>query len=225
MVMDPSLRRNLSSEIFPRVYFSLPNEIERIVSSSPVEKTLSVDLFPSKTEGSAGGFSWSIQMSKGVASQSLTLKISSIGGSHFKVSLCENLLSETLEFPFLRFHLCSEDAQHLHDTPQFRKRLPSGGTEKLEKFLESKQVIPRRTHALIGQIMLQNYYSVQCDWVYFGVAKGDGRFAADQMVELNNRMLMWDVDELPENFDDLEDDDHDGDDEEMRELSDEDYVD
>ena len=87
--------------------------------------------------------------------------------------------------------------------------------EKLEKFLESKQAIPRLTHALIGQIMLQNYYSVQCDWVYFGVAKGAGTFAADQMVDLNNRMLMWEVDELPKNIDDLEDDDHDGDDEEM----------
>eukprot|EP00009_Paramoeba_aestuarina_P001539 CAMPEP_0201515104 /NCGR_PEP_ID=MMETSP0161_2-20130828/6760_1 /ASSEMBLY_ACC=CAM_ASM_000251 /TAXON_ID=180227 /ORGANISM="Neoparamoeba aestuarina, Strain SoJaBio B1-5/56/2" /LENGTH=86 /DNA_ID=CAMNT_0047911831 /DNA_START=466 /DNA_END=723 /DNA_ORIENTATION=- len=66
--------------------------------------------------------------------------------------------------------------------------------------------------------MFRNYYSVQCDWVYFGVAKGAGLFAAQQMVELNTRMLMWDDEDLPDKFDDLEEDDHDGDDASSDEL-------
>ena len=50
-------------------------------------------LFPSTEE--VGEYVWSIHTSKGVTSQSLTLKISSV--SPFQVSLCSNLLCESLQ--------------------------------------------------------------------------------------------------------------------------------
>ena len=177
-------------------------------------------LFPSSKE--VGECVWSIHTSKGVASQSLTLKISSV--SPFQVSLCSNLLCESLQIPFLRFHLCFEDIQHLNDTPELRERLRSSCLQNIRNFLGSTARTPRRTHGLIGQTILQHYLSVQYDQVYFGVKFGD--FSKERILKLNELMFALDNDEeLPENFDDLEDDDHDGDDEEMTEMSDEDYVD
>lgn len=178
---------------------------------------LSVD-FPPKS------FHWQIASSTGVSSQCLCLKITAKVGE-IPVTLCKDLLkadqtgiSTAFQVRFLRFHLCSEDLRDILETEHVLQILFPQYEETIREFISLGHVIPRRTHALLGQELLSQYSSFQHGKV---IAVVDPRHfllcSWEQITDLEGYIFAHEA-TLPENFNDLEDEDHEGDDEEFYEL-------
>jgi len=171
------------------------------------------------------GFLWEISNSKGVQAKSLTLRIKVANGT-IPISLCKDLLPPSIPgvgFSYLRFHLCSEDVAEILKKPDMY-----GMQDHDLKVLQAWTTpIKRRNHALLGQILLywngcasfqhQEMFAVVLHAVFPLVQGWD---LLTQLDQIARRSVS-----LPEKFDDLEDEDHDGDDEEIFCLHDEDYED
>jgi len=156
-------------------------------------------------------YHWLVSGSKGVgALNSLVLMIK----PHDATETINATLHGNVSFqvPYLRFHLCYEDATELQSIAEIQ-------TDKLDNWLEVIASVrklgvacgTRRTHALIGQMFLQAYCCVQISELFMVL---DTTFP---LVKLQNVLFHLQVEANYEaaqimEFNDLEDDDHDGDD-------------
>ncbi|CAB9524316.1 expressed unknown protein [Seminavis robusta] len=145
-------------------------------------------------------FTWQIFCSGGTP----TLVISRIDG----LSLGSVVLAgrQVIELPFLRFHLGSVSAQAM----VAHERLDEDESAKLDSFLLQlgpNHILPERQHVLIGQTVLSKTYSLQAGKMLFIMRKG-------YLPVRDDLVAAWNVVknlEKPVGFDDLVDDDHDGD--------------
>jgi len=108
-------------------------------------------------------FVWSVGGSKGVgAVHSPTLVLKPLGSEPkqtFSVSLGQDVFQNTFELPFLRFHVCYEDAKTLNSTAHVigkQNLVPFiSKVETLQKAIPNLEIAERRYHALIGQAILR----------------------------------------------------------------------
>jgi len=174
-------------------------------------------------------YMWEIGTSQGVQSQSLTLKIKPRAGT-IPVQLCQDLFQNTspsITLPYLRFHLCDEDVVMLCTEKSLAGVISSHYLSKINDFKSKNTISPnRRTHVLLGQKILGNYSCIQHGEV---IAVVDSmKFVPKNIWYTTTQLeefLKTVTSALPDNFDDLEDDDHDGNDEEVYELGDDEFVD
>ncbi len=174
-------------------------------------------------------YKWTISTSKGVSSKSQTLIIAHRVSPTIPIQLCVDLFPPgrqppPCQVPFLRFHLCDADLKSLLEKVDL---LNNTEEARILDFKTKNPVkVERRTHALLGQGLLTNFSYIQHGKIAVIVdptkyALQDGWLSISRLEDyLDSKIAL-----LPERFDDLEDEDHDGDDEDMYELSEEDYVD
>jgi len=108
-------------------------------------------------------FNWQIGGSKGVgALHSPTLMIKPLPQETkqtITVSLGQDVFTNTFELPFLRFHVCYDDAKQLNSIDRvigkdiLQKFIST--VENLQKVCPSISIAERRTHALVGQAILR----------------------------------------------------------------------
>lgn len=160
-------------------------------------------------------YDWTVSLSRGtgaVRSPTLTIKsklLPSIGD--MKLSL----MSSSVPLLRLRFHMTKQASQLLLG----KEKIDDNGKAILRDFIvavgdgESKV----RTHVLLGQLFLASYVSVQSNPVFMICEKS---YNGPLQEDLN---AVWDIVkpmvDAFENFHDLEDEDHDGDDSEDNRLS------
>lgn len=114
-------------------------------------------------------YDWEIGRSKGVASHSLTLRITHcLLGSSIDVNLCKDLLLDeqtVCKIDFLRFHLCLEDIVDLSQNGMIYDSLGETSKGLIDASLKATRASDynhdgsRRTHALLGQAVLRNLTS------------------------------------------------------------------
>ena len=150
-------------------------------------------------------FSWEILWSEEPgAVHSPTLIINRIDG----VAVGNIVLSgrHVAECMYLRFHLGSESAQMLINHP----RLDSNESQKLQGFLDKLgegHSSPERTQVFLGQAVLSKFYSFQAGKMFLLLKKGHLP-VRDDLIAAWNLIKNF---EKPEGFNDLVDEDHDGD--------------
>ena len=160
-------------------------------------------------------YQWKIWSSKGstgggIHARTLLLKITRGGGTHAVGTMTlagnENLMA----LPFLRFHLGSASVRSLLQNNNNNKLNPTD-TQKLRDFLSAMgdTEAPERRHGLLGQIYLKTVLSLQLDGLLL-MCDSTERFPTRADLEIVERILLPLRGDFPE-FDDLEDDDHDGD--------------
>jgi hypothetical protein len=179
-----------------------------------------------------GSFFWDVGNSHGVAPKSLTLKISSaVPGNRITINLCSDILrpEKSYEVDFLKFHLCLEDAVAIRGDPSFFDNLLENGRKVIGEFLQAPPAHngTRRTHALLGQAVLQNLICIQHGSVCLAVEPQHFELTWDKL-RLIERFVIGassDTLTLPDRFDDLEGEDHEGDDEDYCLADDDDLSD
>lgn len=160
---------------------------------------------------------WAIGRSNGVAATSLTLQVSH-KAELFKVNLCKDMkdvaASEDFSVEYLRFHLCFEDARELCDPSKkahvLYQCMPAKYQIMLQEFVTGAIPSRRRTHGLLGQSFLSDplITTAQQRGIQVGL-----------VTQLHRSLDLFSIQDFekfivstPDNFDDLEDDDHIGDD-------------
>ena len=152
-----------------------------------------------------GIYSWDILTSTGTdAVHSPTLVISRIDG----IPVGEIVLGgrSIMDTTYLRFHLGSESAKLLVSNP----RLGEDETSVLRSFLAELgdgNVSRERKYVLLGQTVLKNLYSLQAGKMFLIMKRGCLP-VRDDLITTWNVIKNF---EKPANFDDLVDEDHDGD--------------
>jgi hypothetical protein len=161
-------------------------------------------------------YEWKIRSSRGIGGiNSRTLKITRDGGAQPVGTMTLAGNENRMSLPFLRFHLGSDSVRALLENN--RHKLNETDTQKLRDFLTAMgdTEAPERRHALLGQLYLKCVVSLQIDGL---ILMGDkSRFPTPADVNAVERILMPLRNDFPE-FDDLEDDDHDGDEEDCFEF-------
>jgi hypothetical protein len=165
-------------------------------------------------------FQWKIQTSSGVASLNSPVLVIRSQVGEIDVCLAQDLGGPVVKMPYLRFHLCVEDAHEL--VALSPSPLISTEIDELNKFISlvsaikaqypDLKIAERRKHALLGQWVIGKYPSIQIGPICFLV---DNTFDWSQVLKVAS-----DLDKLGEQalqnygseFDDLEDEDHDEDD-------------
>jgi len=179
-------------------------------------------LLPYKQEAQSlfGGsqFQWRIGLSRGSGGiHSPTLKATRRAYTIGAMSLAGS--DPLLDLPYLRFHLGTASVQALLASNVLTSTLTEGDRGKLTTFLQTMGplVSPERRHVLLGQVYLKHVLSLQVEGV---LLMGDPEcFPTRANYNTVARLLLPLRDDFPE-FDDLEDEDHDGDDEECYEHED-----
>jgi len=165
-------------------------------------------------------YSWTIANSKGVQARSLTLEVAPKplfnAPTQITIQLCRNFLDTSCPVQKLRFHVCNDDCAPL----LAGNMLPQTEKNKIITFQTKNSLhVPRRSHALIGQGILSqdSYASIQLRSGFIVVTTTKFALTSWQdIMELNLFLGSEEVqDLLPDNFEDLEDEDHDGIDEEL----------
>jgi hypothetical protein len=162
----------------------------------------------------AGLYDWTISQSRGTgAVHSPVLKIKSPIGSKFDIRLGGNNMP--FQIPFLRFHLGKQAADLLRSHDAFRTMLDESCQGALADFSVSlgEAHAPERRLVLLGQSFLAEVFSAQlADITVFldlrrwqSVASGLPLVFANKTREAQTLVPSF------EGFDDLEDEDHDGD--------------
>ena len=168
-------------------------------------------LLPFKEEAialfDADHYQWKIAQSRGTgAVKSPTLIITLTGGVSSLGSMSLAGSGPLLQLTRLRFHLGSESARRLSS----HAKLTDNGRETLTRFLSlmGNRVSPERQHVLLGQAYLKGVLSLQLGGIFI---MGDAR-TFPTLADYNrvSELLEPLRDDFPE-FDDLEDEDHDGD--------------
>ena len=160
-------------------------------------------------------YAWTVSTSSGIgaiSSPTLTIK------SKFLPDVGElklSLMSHSVPLPRLRFHVTKEAARLLLEM----EKIDDGEKTILRTFLDAlgESESKLRTHVLLGQLFLSNYLSVQSNPVFMICEKSyNGPLQEDLLT-------VWEIVkpliDTFENFHDLEDEDHDGDDNEEKRLS------
>jgi hypothetical protein len=160
-------------------------------------------------------YQWIVSSSRGTGSvHSPVLKVK----KHFGNFPCTLAGKEQPPFTMLRFHLGSQAANQLLNTPELRQMLDGRCVEKLNDFLGQlrNRVALERTYALLGQSYLSHVMYCQMDDV--AIALSTNFQGTENIVHIMGRYkqkLLPLVDAF-EGFHDLEDDDGDEDEEEYR---------
>ena len=147
--------------------------------------------------------------SSNVGGHSPVLHIERKDGSKFDVKLCQDLVSspEVLTLPRLRFSLCSADIQTILQESDLSARLSKYGLVRLIEDKTSHPKRARRTHALLGQTVISNTSSVRYSNVEFFVV--NQQYPLTDWVTLHEDTLkLLEQINLPESFDEWEDDDN-----------------
>lgn len=167
-----------------------------------------LDIFPLESHR------WQALTSNGVNGPGITLKVRHFAHD-FQAILCQDIQNPenptSLNLPMLRFHLCSEDATQLvRGHPLFGALSPQGQSI-IRSFVQNStsSSSTRRTHALVGQSLLSN------DLIFTIQHRGiKAAFITDMFPTIDIRQIQ-DLDSFivstPDNFDDLEDEEHEGD--------------
>jgi len=173
-------------------------------------------------------FVWSINASRGTGSlHASTLHIKGkAGGNTIPIRLMADLLPKAPTFyvGYLRFHLCYEDAQELLDLAPQSTPLREPYQKNLRELIgrvnalrdhDSACVTERRTHALLGQSVIgqDNFAAIQHRGIFTLVDAATFSWDRylDQLADIEAVRSRIDTRE----YNDLEDDDHDGDDEDI----------
>jgi len=149
-------------------------------------------------------FSWEILWSRGTgAIHSPALVIHRIDGLNVGKLVLGG--RNIMEVPFLRFHLGRDSATSLLENPL----LVDSEKQKLRDFLAElgEATAVERRHVLLGQSVLSKLYSLQAGKMFLVLKKG-------YLPVRDDLVNAWSIIrglEKPEGFDDLEDEDHDGD--------------
>jgi len=167
-------------------------------------------------------FKWKIRSSLGVASQSLTLIISARDQSKkFAIELCRDIRVDCVSHcDSIRFHLSNAVMSELKNCTY----LTGVDRQKLTNFVQSGFKSRERKHALLGQAVMKYYPSIQYQSLYV-IFHSEKHRILDlyDITYIDTFIEEWA--ELPEGFDDLEDEDHDGDDEDAYLFGPDDYID
>jgi hypothetical protein len=162
------------------------------------------------TRFTGADFAWKINYSRGVgAVKSPTLVVRKLSTASF----CEVVLAGSdplLSTNSMRFHLGTQSATTLST----HGKLSSGNRAKLAEFLDAMGgiVSDERRHVLLGQQLLQTVVSIQRGPLYL-MCDFDLPFPTLQEVAAVEQLVEPLLEEFEE-FDDLEDEDHDIDDDE-----------
>ena len=152
-------------------------------------------------------YKWKISQSKGTgAFKSPTLIIKITGGVSSLGSMSLAGSAPLLELNRLRFHLGTESARLLST----HAKIDDNGRTILTTFLSQmgNQISPERRHVLLGQAYLKNVLSLQLGGIFM---MGDPSvFPTNSDYNRVEGLLEPLREDFPE-FDDLEDEDHDGD--------------
>ena len=144
----------------------------------------------------------------GIASSSFTLMINSMDGLKFPVKLCQDFFCLSFSLEFLRFHLCSEDFDLLTKNPKFNFLVKTYLLNSNNN--DTSTIIKRRHHALIGQDALTSGHAmVQVGKILAIVDHKNFDLDWYQIQKLEAVVVARSPHLLPDNFNDLEDEDHD----------------
>lgn len=158
-------------------------------------------------------FTWSVsQSSRGVVHPPV-LKIKSLIGFEFPVKL--NGKELPLRIPYLRFHLGKAAASFVRGHELYYRKLGDGCKEALDCFLThlGEMDAPERRHVLLGQSVIGQVFSAQLGDITIFLDKTKWHSLAPKLPDLfasctrDAQTLIQSY----EGFDDLEEEDHDGD--------------
>jgi hypothetical protein len=159
-------------------------------------------------------FIWSVSQSMGTGVvHSPVLKIKSRISFEFPVEL--NGKELPVRIPFLRFHLGKASASFVRVHESYYRQLGEGCKEALDRFLTDlgEMDAPERRHVLLGQSFIGQVFSAQLGDITIFLDKTRWHLLAPRLPDLfalctvNAETLVQSY----EGFDDLEDEDHDGD--------------
>jgi hypothetical protein len=161
-----------------------------------------------------GRFAWSVSQSMGTGVvHSPVLKIK----SHIRVKFPVKLNGKALpiHIPFLRFHLGKSSARFLRDHEPYCRLLGDSCKEALALFLTNlgEMDAPERRHVLLGQSFIGQVFSAQLGDITIFLDEAKWHLLAPKLPDLfasctrDAQTLVQSY----EGFDDLEDEDHDGD--------------
>jgi len=163
-------------------------------------------------------YKWEIASPKRAQGGLLSLKISSKRTPDIPIQLCQDFkVKSTCCVPFLRFHICSEDIEELLALPDLENDLK----DCIRNFGSELPAI-RRTHALLGQVILDRYTSIQHRGVLAIIdpAKFTEAISWEVIISWDDVVSTVRNEILPDNFEELEDEDHAPDDDEGLEKDD-----
>jgi len=120
-----------------------------------------------------------------------------------------------VSIPFLRFHLGKESARFLRDHEPYYEQLGDSCKEALALFLKNlgEVAAPERRHVLLGQSFIGQVFSAQLGDITIFLDEAKWNLLAPKLPDLFASCTR-DAETLVESyegFDDLEDEDHDGD--------------
>eukprot|EP01031_Cornospumella_fuschlensis_P035310 gene35310-42785_t len=154
-------------------------------------------------------FRFEIVGSSGVGGDSLCLKVSSrLSSPHeaLSIHLGRDILGGlAVPMSYLRFSLCSQDIEEIRRHPTWLNRFLESHQRKLSSY---NQVLPRRTHALLGQAVLKRWLALKhldCE-VYFVASSFSFPDSLQALEKMLDRLTAPVRERLPEHFNDWEDD-------------------
>lgn len=158
---------------------------------------------------------WSIHNGKGVGSINVVLKIHKRNPAQtFNVQLGVDLGGGVMNVPYLRFHLCGEDlavmSRFRNKPTGFRDFLSAEDKVKVNLYRNHHSV--RRNHALIGKSILNTHRSYDAiDYLYL-ITQGS-HLTTTLLTNIANNTTAVALTTVvattqPDDFDDLEDEDH-----------------
>lgn len=151
-------------------------------------------------------YQWSIVTSDGVGGVSLTLKIKKTMGDMTAI-ICGN----PFQIEFLRFHLCHDDIVLL--LKEEKSRFGREDLKILKEKYDMNHIFKRRTHALLGQVFYDKYLLLQFGGLCI-IANEKLNTSMENLKRIASELTIVIKDALPKifpKFNDLEDDDHNGD--------------
>ena len=140
----------------------------------------------------------------------------------FDVQLCSDIMELSgITTPRLRFSLCQDDIVAIQKSDAYRKLLDE---ISLKNLATATGPLKRRTHALLGQDLLLGFCMIKYEHIQLYVNPSQYTLPRD-FKELKDQIILLEMQlrkELPDQFDDWEDDDFAFEDDEI--LSSEDFV-
>ena len=166
-----------------------------------------LDVFPVETHV------WTASTSNGVNGRGITLKVRNYAGL-LQATLCKDIQNPehpcSLSLPMLRFHLCRDDAcQLIRGSHPLFAALGPQEQSMIRLFVQNTNSSNRRIHALVGQTLLSNdsIFTIQ----HLGIKAA---FITTLFPKIEIRRIQdlgRFIVSTPDNFDDLEDEEHVGD--------------
>jgi hypothetical protein len=112
-----------------------------------------------------------------------------------------------MRIPYLRFFLCSDDVKMIMENPGYSSRLSSADREKLECDIQNSNNRGRRSHAILGQVIMKQYSSIRFQQIEFFVDAQTYDIPSWSFMKVHTLSIIQQI-KLPESFDNWEDDDN-----------------